>query len=365
MTKLIFDIDFIIFDAVSVAEERFITATHIPTDRKIEFKNKTELWGHYKKKEGGWIAEQNKKLGNDFWKVADFDVVEGQRPRPFKIKGVDPFTQGPNESLDYFITPWDGAKKILDDKVKAICQKLGTTEYEGFTGTGDVFRHDLCTLLKYKDRDELMKPLLLRKMKEYVCERHSTTLVKGLEADDHVSIAVLAGYNKWLAGGKKDCDKVIGIAEDKDSDGCTGWWFNPEKDAAPRLIEGFGKLWVNDKGDVKGQGRMWLYFQIGCGDSSDNYSANCFSDARWGQTGAYKELKNCKTDKEAFEALVGIFKMLYPEPKTVEGCKGPVKIDAIYVMQECFTMAKMLRAVDEPVTDVKAVMDKLGVNYSH
>jgi hypothetical protein len=329
----------------------------------MEFANKTALYGHHKKKEGGWVAEENEKLGNDYWKVVDFDIVEAQRPRPFKIKGVDPFSGEQNNSLDYFITPWEGAKKIMDDKVAAICKKLGTTEYIGFTGTGDVFRHDLCTLLKYKDRDDLMKPLLLKKMKEYVCERHSTTLVRGLEADDHVAITVLEGYNKWLAGGKKDCDKVVGIAEDKDSDGCTGWWYNPSKDTAPRLIEGLGKLWLNDKGDVKGVGRLWLYFQVGSSDATDNYFANCFSDVSWGPKSAYKELKDCASDKEAFAALVRIFKKLYPEKKVVEGCKGPVEIDAIYVMQECFTMAKMLRTVDEPVTDVKAVMDKLGVSY--
>lgn len=361
--KLVFDIDMIIFDAVSVAEDRFIIATHIPTSRKMEFANKTALWGHYKKKEGGWIAEENAKLGNDYWKVEDFDVIEGQRPRPFKIKGVDEFSGEPDPAQDYFITPWEGAKKIMDDKVRAICKKLDTKEYIGFTGTGDVFRHELCTLLKYKDRDDIMKPLLLKKMKEYVCERHSTTLVKGLEADDHVAISVLEGYNKWVAGGRKDCDKVVGIAEDKDSYGCTGWWYNPNKDSAPRLIEGFGSLWINSDGDVKGQGRLWLYFQIGFSDATDNYFANCFSDLKWGQKSAYEELKYCVNDKQAFEALVRIYKKLYPEKKTVQGCKGSVEIDWCYVLQENFTMAKMLRTVDEKPTDVKAVMDKLGVKY--
>lgn len=361
--KLVFDIDFIIFDAVSVAEERFIATTHRPTGRKMEFANKTALYGHHKKKAGGWIAEENEKLGNNYWKVGDFDIVEGQRPRPFKIKGVDPFSGEQNDALDYFITPWDGAKKIMDDKVKAICHKLGTTEYIGFTGTGDVFRHELCTLLKYKDRDALMKPLLLKKMKEYVCERHSTTLVTKLEADDYVAMTVQEGYNNWIKNGRKDCDKVIGIKEDKDYDSVPGWWYNPNKDSAPYLVEGFGKLWINDKGDVKGLGRLWLYFQIGSDDCADNYAANCFSDLKWGPKSAYAELKDCTNDKVAFEALVRIFKKLYPEKKVVQGCKGPVEIDAIYVMQECFTMAKMLRAVDEPVTDIKKVMDKLGVCY--
>lgn len=363
MTKLVFDMDFLIFEAVSVAEERFIVATHRPTERKMEFPNKTALYGHHKKKEGGWVAEENAKLGNDYWKVEDFDILECQRPRPFKVLGVDEFSGEHDPSKDYFLTPFDGAKKILDDKIKSICSKLGTKEYIGYTGTGNVFRHDLCTLLYYKDRDELMRPLLLDKMKQYVCDRHSTTCVTSLEADDYVNVETNSGYHKWVKGGKQDCDKVISVQIDKDGKQCSGWHYNPNKDDKPRLIEGFGSLWLNDKGDVDGCGRMWLYFQTGSDDSADNYCANCFSDVKWGPKSAYKELKDCKNDKQAFEALVRIFKHLYPEKKVVQGCKGPVEIDAIYVMQECFTMAKMLKSVDEGVTNVKAVMDKLGVNY--
>lgn len=362
MASLVLDIDCIIFDAVSVAEERFIIAHHIPTGRKMEFENKTALWGDWRKKQGGWCSEENKKLGSTYWKAEDFEVVEGQRPRPFKIKGVCEFSGEPDPVKDYFITPWEGAKKILDDKIKTICKTLGTDEYIGYTGTGDVFRHDVCTLLRYKDRDDIMKPLLLKRMKEYVCERHSTTLVTHEEADDWVAMKVLEGYNNWVKNGKKDEDIVIGVAEDKDSKQTSGWWFNPNKDTKPRLIEGLGSLWLNDKGDPDGCGRMWLYFQVGAQDKADNYSAQCFSDVPWGDKKAYTELIDCKTDKEAFESLVGIFKKLYPKKKTVQGCKGPVEIDWLYVMQECFTMALMLRKLGDGI-NVKETLEKLKIEY--
>jgi hypothetical protein len=361
LKQLVFDMDFLIFEAVSVAEERFITATHKPTNRKMEFANKTALYGHWKKKDGGWIAEENEKLGNNYWKVEDFDIIECQRPRPFKITGVDEFGER-NKEKDYFISPWEGAKKILDDKIKSICEKLGTNNYIGFTGKGNVFRHDLCTLLYYKDRDELMRPLLLDKMKDYVCDRHSTTCVTGIEADDAYSITVTEGYNKWVKGGRKDEDRVCGIAVDKDTKQVNGFHFNPNKDSEPRLVEGFGKLWLNDKGEVDGYGRQWLYYQVASEDSSDNYAANCFSDVKWGSKSTYKELVDCENDKQSFEALVRIFKKLYPEKKTVQGCKGEVEIDALYVMQEMFNMAMMLRKPNDSI-DVKAVLKKLGVEY--
>lgn len=358
--QIVFDLDFLIFEAVSVAEERFIIATHRPTNRKMEFKTKTELYGHWKKKEGGWIAEENKNLNNTFWLVDDFDIVECQRPRPFKIKGVDEFTGVPEPSKDYFVSPWDGAKKIIDDKIKLICKRLGTNNYIGYTGKGNVFRHDICTLLYYKDRDELLRPLLLDKMKEYVCERHSGVMQLGIEADDACNMAVLNGYNKWVAGGKKDEDKVIGVAVDKDSKQCNGWHYNPKKDKSLRLIEGFGNLFLNEEGEVDGSGRMWLYFQVGSSDAADNYAANCFSDLAWGPKSAYEYLKDCKTDKECFTNLVSIFQKLYPVKKIVRGCKGDVEIDAIYVMQEMFNMAMMLRFPGDKI-DVKSTLSKLGI----
>ena len=62
--------------------------------------------------------------------------------------------------------------------------------------------------------------------------------------------------------------------------------------------------------------------------------------------------------------MVKGFNKLYPEPKTVVGWrKQPIEIDAIYVLQECWNMAKMLRSVDEKPTDVKALLTKLNIEH--
>lgn len=366
MTKLVFDIDFIIFQAVSVAEERFITALHKPSGRTFEFGNKTELYGHYKKKEGGWIAEENKKNGNDFYKVEDFEVVECQRPRHFKYSGkigtLDEFGKIRTKEVEpYTVSPWVGAKNILDNKVKEICEKLGTNNYVCYTGKGKTFREDIATLWKYKgNRDDMLRPLLLDKMKDYVVKRHNGILVKDIEADDAYSIAVIEGHNNWKQGG----EKVIGIAEDKDSKQTNGWHFNPNKDDAPRLVEGFGKLVINSKDEVDGSGRMWLAFQTMNGDTSDNYKANCFSDIKWGDKAAYNQLKDATNDKELFQALVDGYKKLYPEKKTVIGWSGKeIEIDWLYVLTECFNLAKMMRTYNEKPTVVKDVLDKLKIEY--
>jgi len=363
--QLCFDFDFIIFDAVTVAEERFITVTHKPTGQVMEFDNRTALWGDWRKREGGWIGLKNKVSGNDYYKAEDFDVVDGHRPRPFRVKGkkIGEDEEGnPVFEPDTFLSPLEGAKKIVDAKIAAICESLGCYNYFGFTGEGEVFRHQKATLLPYKgNREDMLKPFLVDEIKRYVCEHHNAKLVTGIETDDAYTMAVIAGYKKWKTT-KKEADKIIGVAIDKDSKQTDGWQFNPDKDTAPRLIEGFGSLWLDEKGKVDGKGRMWLYFQMLCGDATDNYKPNSHSVVKYAEKGAYNDLKDCKTDKEAWQAMYNVFKRLYPEKKTVTTFRGEIEIDAVYVMQEMATLAMMQRWPDDKI-DVRAVMGKLGVEY--
>lgn len=357
--KAVWDIDFVIFDACSVAEEKFVTVTHKPTGKVMEFENTTALWGDWRKKEGGWIGQQNKFSGGDYYKAEDFEVVPGQRLRDFTLKYEDEDGVERTKKIPAF----DGAKKILNDKIKAVHKALGGVKsYRCITGRGDVFRHDVATLMPYKgQREDMLRPLLLDQMKDYVLKNHYGTLVEGIEADDMVSMLTIEGYEAWKASGD-DEDKVVAIAVDKDGKQTNGWHFNPTKDTKPRLIEGFGGLWLDDKGDPDGCGRMWLYYQMCAGDTADNYKPNVFSKVKYGSKGAYNDLHECKNDKEAFEAMVKIFKKLYPEPVEVEGCKGKIKIDWLYVMQEMATLAMMLRKPGDKI-DVKAALDKLKINY--
>ena len=60
MTLLI-DSDFVCFEAASLAEKRSVVVTHKQSGRQKEFDTRTEFWGHWKTKSGGWLAEQNKQ----------------------------------------------------------------------------------------------------------------------------------------------------------------------------------------------------------------------------------------------------------------------------------------------------------------
>ena len=66
----------------------------------------------------------------------------------------------------------------------------------------------------------------------------------------------------------------------------------------------------------------------------------------------------------AFEALVTGYKTLYPVKKTIKGWRGDdIEIDWLYMLQENFNLAKMLRSEDEKPTNIKEVLTKLKVNY--
>lgn len=342
MTKLCFDIDFLIFDSAAASEYRYIKAHHIPSGVSYKFDNRTGLWSDWRKKTGGWIGEQNEMFGEERYKAEDFEIEDVQEVSKAGLPQ---------------------AKRVLDQKIKTICSTLGVNDYFGFTGKGEVFRHKLATLLPYKgNRDNVIRPIYLDELKEYAVKKHNCEMVKSIEADDAFSIAVVNGYKKWKQT-RDDVDRVVGIAEDKDSKQVEGFHFNPNKDTVVREIEGLGKLWLDAKGDVDGCGRMWLYLQISYGDASDHYKANCFSDKRWGEKNGYNMLKDCKTDKEAWQALVNTYKLLYPEPKKVIGWRGnEIEIDWLYVLQEVTSLAFMLRKPDDKI-DVLNVLQKLGVKY--
>ena len=347
--KLCIDIDYLLYEAASVAEETYIKALHRPTGVVYEFENKTELWGRKKAKNEGWIGGQNLLLG-DYYKAEDFEVTKHQRPRNLTFDGVS-------------VPPLEGGKRILDSKIKELCDKLGCYDYYGYTGEGETFRHKAATLLPYKgNRKDSLTPLILDDLKQYAIDKHNIILVKDIEADDGCSMDVYQGYEKWKKS-KSDKDITIGVAEDKDSKGVQGFWFNPNKDKSVRKIAGFGKLFLNENEDVDGHGRMWLYYQICYGDKADGYSANCHSEKRWGELSAYKALTECKNDKEAWEALVKTFKHLYPEPKEIVNFIGDkIVIDWLYVLQEMATLAHMKRNLTDRI-NVRDVLNKLEINY--
>lgn len=328
MADIVWDLDYIKYAIGSIAEKRSIVVTHKQTGNQKEFDTRTEFYGHWKNKSGGWLAEQNLNRLTP-WTPEDFDIEDKQVAGPEKL-----------------------ALRAVNTHIDGICERIGSTDYYGYIGKGDSWRVEASTIMKYKgQRQDALRPIHLEAIEHHLIKKHNAEIIREIEADDKVVM---------------DCfkdKKLILVGVDKDYLGTEVNLFNPDKMIKPQKIRGFGKLSLGSDKKVHGHGRLWLYHQVMSGDQADNYCANSASNVRWGEKMSYALLHKCTTDKEAFEALMEGYKLLYPTRTEITGWRGDkFDIDWLYVMQENFTMAHMLR-FDGDKFVVKDVLDKLKVNY--
>lgn len=330
MKTAVIDTDFILHAVACAGEERSVKVIHKESGRELIVPNKTAWYGAWQRKDGGMLAEINKQKDKD-WKWDDFDYIDIQEPEPLS-------------------NVLHSAKTMFESVVK----KSGCDRYKAFIGNGETFRNERATILEYKgNRKELTKPLHLEEVKAYLIKKFNIEVVDHIECDD---ACIIEAYKKK--------DHIV-VAVDKDTGGNAVQWFNPNNPEDGVVdCDQFGKLWLNDKGDVKGIGRLFFYYQCTYGDDVDNYRANSASDKRWGSKSAYKAMVHCKNDKEALQSLVDVYKTLYPEPKIITGWRGEeIEIDWLSVASENWELARMLRTMDELENRIilKDVLDKVGI----
>ncbi|MNQ24616.1 hypothetical protein D3C85_378150 [compost metagenome] len=322
-----FDLDAIKHAAACAGEKRTVKVVHKQTGRSLEVNTRTEWYGNWRDKSGGKLAQINKQKGTEFqWD--DFEYEDIQTPEPI-------------ENIMH------SAKLMVQKAVEL--SKADKVYY--YIGKGESMRLERSTLLKYKgQRENLIKAVYLDEVSDYLKNKFSAELVTHREVDDAVVMGSYGKKNHFVIGAEKDFL------------GCGSNFFNFRKPELGLMNTNcFGSLWLNDKNEVTGIGRMFKLFQCCSIDSADNYAANCMSSTRWGAKSAYNALKDCKDDKELFQASVGVFKKLYPEPKTVTGWRGDgIEIDWLYVFQECFDMCHLHRKENDWI-DVKEILEKYKI----
>jgi hypothetical protein len=241
--RLVFDYDYMKYSIASVCETRSIIATHIASGREKEFPTRTEFYGHYKKKDGGWLSELNKERaaeGKEPFTAEDFSIADKQVAQPVSHMN-----------------------QIVKQHIAGITKALGATSYYGYIGKGESWRVKASTIVEYKgDRKETLRPLMLDEIEDYLRRMHNATEVRDVEADDMVVIDCFKNPRLILVGVDKDYNGVEPL-----------WFYNPDKMDKEQRIEGLGKLWADGKGKVRGEGRKFFYFQVLSGDDSDCYWA--------------------------------------------------------------------------------------------
>ncbi len=124
--QAVFDLDYLKYAVASVGEKRSIKAYHKETGDVFECKTRTDLWGHYLKKNKGLLAEFNIKNGTQY-KAEDLEVIDIQTPEPIR-----------------------NVKHSANEMFKKVMWQLGTNDYSAYIGKGEPFRVERSTILKYK-----------------------------------------------------------------------------------------------------------------------------------------------------------------------------------------------------------------------
>lgn len=359
MTRLLVDFDYMLYSAGSAGETRTVKVVHRESGDEYEFSTRTLFYGHWKTKAGGWLAEYNAaKAEHNRRKADEFDYFDVQTPEPI-----------------------ENCLHTLKQMITGVKETVGAKSHYGYSGTGDTFRNEVATIWGYKaNRVGALRPVHLDGMKDYLVKKHNCEIIREIEADDACSIDSWDAWKRWKKTGS-DSDKLVLAAIDKDAKGTTCHLYNPNKpEKGVCSHDGYGWLtWDEKKKEADGRGRLWLYYQVMSGDSADNYAANSASTMKWGDKSGFDTLKDAKTDKEAFEALVRGYKTIYPNPKAIVGWRGyedpkdmkilkpdwkehSIEVDWKAVLQENFTLAKMLRWRGDNI-DVMDVMKRLNIDY--
>lgn len=325
----VIDLDLYKYHAAAAGETRSVLITHKVSGRSIEMPTRTDWYGDWRKKQGGKLSEINKTRESPFmWD--EFEYEDIQRPEPI-------------ENVLYT------AKTMVEKDLKA----CGAKNYLAFLGEGDSFRVELSTILKYKDREHLLKPLLLGEVTEYLKKKFKAQVVSEIENDDAVVIECYKRKDRFA------------LIEDKDFWGQPIFvWDRNQQDRGIVNCNKFGKIFLDSKNKVRGEGRLFMYWQIASSDKSDGYAANSATTKRWGDKSAYDVLNSCQDDKQALTKLKEIYQTLYPDPRDITGWRGnELRIDWLYVASENWHMARMLRTLDELENRIELsdVMKSMGV----
>lgn len=293
--EVIIDADTPVFRAAKFVQEDFITVTHIKSGKEKEFPNTTAFYGHWKKKEGGWLAERNKERedqGKPPFKVEDFTIEPGCR----LVDEIKDHVEEAVKTFDFFIGSIRGAQ-------------LAPT-YKLLIGGKGNFRYDIAEELPYKgNRSE--KPLLFEEIKEAIISKYKNKveIVDGKEVDDQCAVYGRENALNFRQTGEwKYCLAFV----DKDLKMIYSPYINYDK-----LEEGITE--PDQLECAKHYGKQLL-----CGDKAvDNIPGlpNLVNELRekhqvrkgssLGDATAVKYLSSCETMTEVFQRVVDAYKAFY------------------------------------------------------
>lgn len=294
---LLIDLDTPVYASAASAEVRSIEVLFTPKNLVKSFSTRTEF------------KARLKELG----KLDRYDL-------DYQVKDV----QDVNSKIR--------AYRTLKYKVEQYIEKTWADEVEFFISGANNFRDSLELPVPYKgNRKDTIRPIVLKDVKNYVIKKYNPLICHGEEPDDAV---IWRGYEVLREG-----NVPIVATKDKDAFAYSGLWlFNIDKqDDGVNLIPDLGRLWLDHKGKLRGEGFLWYCAQQVNGDKgTDGFKPTDLCSARFGDVATHRLLKDCKNKQEALQKVLWQYKQWFPEPLTYldysgkEHTKNYIEIAQLY-----------------------------------
>ena len=229
-------------------------------------------------------------------------------------------------------------------------RRAGCTSYKIYLSTYGSFRKDIAISQPYKGNRAGHKPVHLESTKQLLINKFKATNVNNdviffgktlpnkLEADDMLVVEAL----------RLGVQNTVVVTIDKDSLSQPVNTYRLCDDDGVVNGSCLGKLWLNDKGDVKGYGRKFLYYQMLNGDQVDTYKLSQLSTSSFGSKSAYKAIVDCSDDRDCYVSMIETTKRLYPDEFT-HTCHNGVdhRLSWLNMLDESLYMAKMVSRVND------------------
>lgn len=311
------DGDVVAYRCAAANERRSIKATHKTTGQVSEHAHRTGFKEHIK----------------GLFEPDEFIIEDQQHPEDLKF-----------------------AFHAMKTTIEGLCKTCEADEYEVYiTGKGN-FRDDLPLPTKYKsNRSDTIRPVQLKECRDYLAKHHNAVYSIDQEPDDDLAQRAYEGFKQGTIN--------IVCTIDKDAYGVESYLYNWTKMNAPVRVKGLGEIYLDDKKELRGQGRKWFYAQWVKGDSVDCFKPSEISGKKWGDVACFKLLGECKTDKECVEAVYKQYKTWYPSVVEYTDWTGKKQVTDAIGLMDMYAACCHMRRFPGDVFDTKKLLTNLKIEH--
>ena len=306
MSRLvIIDADTLLFSAAAVTEKRFVDVLHKPTGIVKTFDTRTQF------------KELMKSKAKDI--TEDYVITDRQEPEDIA-----------------------NCLHLVKSSANNIVSRFQFDDIVFVAGDENNFRLDLPLPTRYKDfRKDMIRPVHLKEAHSYFRNKYKAEKAKGMEADDLVTVLA----NEAVAKGRQ----AVILSKDKDKRQSIGIYVGDYEadDSMITLVQHMHEIELKES-KFKSLGVPWIVYQTLVGDASDGYKPSKLANVKYGDAGAYKDLKACKNPQELLQVLKEKYQAWYPEPFEYTAWDGVVhKADWKSMLQLYYSCARMKRTYDD------------------